>query len=538
MILRLYRPLPRSSGQSRQSREIVVSRPLTQISFSFRRNLIMTSSCIDTETHGDECVTNCHGFMVRGGLLHRPTAWGVLLLLLSGCVTSPVYRVPPPKPDQMSCSHPMKPTDTLIGIAISGGGSRAALFGAAGLEALAKLQVGPPGHSLLEDLSMISSVSGGSMATSYFASTKPPKDVPVLTATGGFSPEYQTFFEQYKETMNQDYEGPLFWRNMLRLRWFNPAWTAKSLAEHLNNEFLHELTYKEIRERELSRDIPRLLINTTLYNDGRRFVITTLPQDQTQYDLLKDVNRSLGTGSRSKESAQLMREKWASLQSVTPQALNLELCHLRLSAAVAGSMSFPPVIGPITFKVEDKDRYWHVGDGGLSDNMGLESLATVSLNALQKNLARRVLIIAFDSSFPFKIGSDRLDHFPEGFTLFNYDFGRIPGIMEERALAYRTLYFRTMAEQGILPDESRLKFIQLRHIDAVWKDDMSDLPESCKHEEVKLTDPQMVTKRLASVVTRLWIKSDCDRDLVTMAAMKLVEENKSQILNFLQPSPP
>jgi len=201
---------------------------------------------------------------------------------------------------------------------------------------------------------------------------------------------------------------------------------------------------------------------------------------------------------------------------------------------VAASMSFPPVIGPITFKVEGEDRYWHVGDGGLSDNMGMESLAMLALHALQQNAARRVLIIAFDSSFPFQVGSDRLDHFPEGFSLFNYDYGRIPGIMEERALAYRTLYFRTMAEQGVLPDESRLKFLQLRHVDAVWKEDMSDLPESCKHEKVQLANPPMVQQRLASVVTRLWLKSDCDRDLVAMAAVKLVEERKGEILKFLQ----
>ena len=80
-----------------------------------------------------------------------------------------------------------------------------------------------------------------------------------------------------------------------------------------------------------------------------------------------------------------MKVKWASLQSVTPQALNLDLCPIKLGEAVAASMSFPPVIGPITFKVEGEDRYWHAGDGGLSDNMGLESLATVALNALQQN---------------------------------------------------------------------------------------------------------------------------------------------------------
>jgi predicted acylesterase/phospholipase RssA len=500
----------------------------------------MISSNTEKEIHICKCVANHNGFLVNVAALRGLTARvavGMLLSMLAACVSSPTYTISPPKPDQMSCNHPMKPSDTLIGIAISGGGSRAALFGAAGLEALAKVQVGSA-HSLLEDVSMISSVSGGSMATSYFASTKPRKNVPVLTASGELSMEYETFFAQYKKTMNQDYEDPLFWRNMSRLRFFNPAWTAVSLSEHLNAKFLNKLTFKDVRERELSGEIPRLLINTTLYNDGRRLVFTTLPHEQTQYDLLKDVSRASGGVPRSKESVELMKEKWASLQSVTPQAMNLDLCEIELSDAVTASMSFPPVIGPITFKVEGEERYWHVGDGGLSDNMGLESLATVALHALQQNAVRRVLLIAFDSSFPFQVGSDRLDHFPEGFTLFNYDYGRIPGIMEERALAYRILYFRTMSEQGVMPDESRLKFLQLRHIDAVWKEDMSDLPESCKKEKVQLANPPMVKKRLASVVTRLWLKSDCDRDLVALAAEKLVEARKDEILKFLQQSPP
>lgn len=465
-------------------------------------------------------------------------AAGSILVVLSGCVTSPVYTAHVPKADQLPCTHPMKSSETLIVVSISGGGSRAALFGAAGLEALAKVPMDPTGHSLLEDVSMISSVSGGSMATSYFAAVKPRKNVPMLTASGELSEEYQTFFAHYKEIMNRDYETPLLWHNLVRLRWFNPAWTAKSLAEHLDSKFLKGMTFHTLRERETDGDSPRLLINTTLYNDGRRFVFTTLPHEQTQYDLLKDVTRSIGTRSLSKQSLELIKVKWASLQSLTPQALNLDLCPLRLAGAVAGSMSFPPLVGPITFKVEGEDRYWHAGDGGLSDNMGLESLATVALNALQQHAVRRVLIIAFDSSFPFAVGSDRLDHFPEGFTLYNYDFGRIPGIMEERALAYRTLFFRIMAEEGMLPDESRLRFVQLRHIDADWNEDMSDLPASCSKEKVKLTNPPMVKKRLASVVTRLWLKSDCDRDLVATAAAKLVEDRKEEILKFLrQPLP-
>jgi hypothetical protein len=85
------------------------------------------------------------------------------------------------------------------------------------------------------------------MATSYFAAVKPRKDVSILTASGELSTEYQTFFAQYKKTMNQDYENPLFWRNMTRLRMFNPAWTAKSLSEHLETSSC--MGDNDVRER-------------------------------------------------------------------------------------------------------------------------------------------------------------------------------------------------------------------------------------------------------------------------------------------------
>ena len=162
-----------------------------------------------------------------------------------------------------------------------------------------------------------------------------------------------------------------------------------------------------------------------------------------------------------------------------------------------------------------------------------KSLFFAAMKQLQENSTSRALLIAFDSSFPFSVGSERLNHFPEGFSLFNYDYGRIPGIMEERALAYRGIFSRVMVEQGVFPDERRLKFILLRHIDATWKEDMSDLPEACRHEEVKLTSPPEVTKRLSSIVTRLWVKSECDRQLVTTAAAKLVEGKKDEIQKFL-----
>jgi predicted acylesterase/phospholipase RssA len=97
-----------------------------------------------------------------------------------------------------TCITPAPEAELLIGIALSGGGSRAAVFGAAGLEALGRLRA-PGGDSLLEETRYLSSVSGGSVAGAYYASHKPPKEVPILTAQGEYTNEYQAFFKLYSE---------------------------------------------------------------------------------------------------------------------------------------------------------------------------------------------------------------------------------------------------------------------------------------------------------------------------------------------------
>ena len=90
----------------------------------------------------------------------------LLLVVLAASIwlrATPIYtlRAASEYPD---CVTPAPDADVLVGVAVSGGGSRAALFAAAGLEALAKLQVGPEHRSLLDHVGYISNVSGGSLA--------------------------------------------------------------------------------------------------------------------------------------------------------------------------------------------------------------------------------------------------------------------------------------------------------------------------------------------------------------------------------------
>jgi hypothetical protein len=123
-------------------------------------------------------------------------------LVLTGCASAVAICVPQAG-TEVACITPAPNHDVLVGVALSGGGSRAALIGAAGLEALGRLRA-PSGGSVLEQVAYLSSVSGGSVASTYYASLKPPRETPVLTPDGALTDDYQTFFAEYQKKLSQD----------------------------------------------------------------------------------------------------------------------------------------------------------------------------------------------------------------------------------------------------------------------------------------------------------------------------------------------
>jgi predicted acylesterase/phospholipase RssA len=432
------------------------------------------------------------------------------------------------------CLQPAPEREVFVGLAVSGGGSRAALYAASAFEALSQLRVGPEQRSLLEQVSYISSVSGGSLASAYYNVKKPLREVPMLTPDGQLTAVYKEFFAGFKEAMLNDFEQPLLTYNLFTLRMANPAWTALSLADILDYDYLKGITFRELAQRQARGDSPYFLINTTLYNDGRRLVLSSLERDALRYDFIRDLERNPGWEKVTPEADQILRARWEDLQSRTLEDLKLDQCQVKVATAVAASMSFPPIIGPITVGIEGEDQYWHIGDGGMSDNTGGESLLMVALKQLQERRVKRAVILSFDSSFPFDVGGRLLNHRREGFTFFDADYSRIPSIMEERSLAYRALFFRVAQQQALLPGALKFVLIRLQHTDAKWKQDLSDLPESCRKEGVDWKSPADVSLHLSGVVTRLFLKSTCDRDLVVQAAQKVIAQNEPAIRKAME----
>ncbi|MFT7774292.1 patatin-like phospholipase family protein [Roseateles sp.] len=90
-------------------------------------------------------------------------------LLLTACAGAPM-NPPRNKPAaQQVPQHDPKAMgkDTLVALSFSGGGLRASAFAYGVLEGLRE-QASTPGHNLLDDVSFITSVSGGSLTSAYF----------------------------------------------------------------------------------------------------------------------------------------------------------------------------------------------------------------------------------------------------------------------------------------------------------------------------------------------------------------------------------
>ncbi len=453
------------------------------------------------------------------------------LLLPAACTPVHVAQVPPLQ-GPLTCQAVVPERDVLIGVSLSGGGSRAALFGAAGLEALGGVRTAA-GTSALEHVAYLSSVSGGSLAASYYALEKPSREVAVLTPAGTLTDAYRAFFERYRTALSQDFERPLLRRHLASFRWFNSFLAARTLVDILGERLVGKGTMRDIGLREARGDSPGLIINTTLYNNGKRLMITTLPRDAFRYDFLKDLEAAMVRSGRPSGTDPIMQRNWEQLLPLTPVDIGADPCQIRTAGAVTASASFPPLIGPISLQVGGQATYWHAGDGGLYENQGVESLLFLSLRQLQEGRSRRVLVLAFDSSFPFAVGDRRLSQRAKPFSMLSFDFSRVPGIMEERASAYRTLFFRSLQAEGVFPGQEVFRVIPLRHIEARWRDDLSDVPPACREVTPALQSVAAVQQRLAEIPTRLRVASECDRQLLATAAAKVVTQQREAILEFL-----
>lgn len=386
--------------------------------------------------------------------------------------------------------------DTFVGLAFSGGGSRAAVFAAAGAEALAK-------RGLMNSVTHVSSVSGGSFAAAYIGLNAPH----VCGSDGHANACLQANFDAFQQVMREDYFLSLG-ANQVTNPWriTSPTRRISSLIEALDAEYIGGRTFAELR------GIPILLFNAADYDDGSRFILSNLalsarPDGDARYG-----KAALSANSFSRFG----------VTKSTPG-------DFPISLAVASSAAFPGVLGPVTLQVPaepgrgaptceepraalpDDCEYWHLGDGGILENTGVETLQEVMLRKLDGPAPiRQALILSFDAGRGLVPDALRRDEDP---ALWTEDFDRVVEISNIRANAYKDVAWAAVERDLEIP----YKLISMRLIEAELTD--NDWPASCpsgqRHEGG-------IRLHLRSIPTLLSI-NDCNADLASVAAEWLVE---------------
>jgi predicted acylesterase/phospholipase RssA len=276
----------------------------------------------------------------------RSAILAFVLFGVGGCATTL------PQPAASPVSSPTRANQTLdreaqrdgrfIGLAISGGGSRAAVFGGAMLRELHRL-------GLLQQVDVLSAVSGGALPAAYYA------------LDGYRSVDFENGF---LERMGRNFQQAVLNRwispGTVLKHWFTDATKSDTVVQVLDEQLFHGATYADLNPAR-----PKLLLNATNALTGDPFVISD--------------------------------EGFAPLSS--------PLSSFSVSRAVYMSAAYPGVFDPVALASSASGSHPAVlaYDGGPSDNLGIKTLVNLLVKAdrratLTAQFPKGCLIIAVDAT--------------------------------------------------------------------------------------------------------------------------------------------
>ena len=246
--------------------------------------------------------------------------------------------------------------DLLVILAFSGGGTRAAAFSFGLLEALRAATYNSPSgpRRLLDDVDVISSVSGGSFTAAYYALFR------------------DKVFDDYPAAfLHRDIQAELIGRLLWPSNWFRlprADFDRINLAAELYDDTVFQgRTFADLLTQPRR---PFIMVNATDMTTGRRFEFT-----QDQFDLLcSDLSKVKVADAVAASSAFP-----GLLSPLTLRNFAVEGCDYKAPVWLndANNKANPPrryvrARDLLSYQEEARTRPWiHLLDGGLADNVGL-----------------------------------------------------------------------------------------------------------------------------------------------------------------------
>jgi predicted acylesterase/phospholipase RssA len=416
-------------------------------------------------------------------------ALAVVAIVISAVVFAFVYpskiHIAATQADLEACVALPEPQDHFVGVALSGGGSRAAVFAAAGLAEL-------DARGVLEDVTHVSSVSGGGLPAAYLATHR--KEVCPQPQDGSQQANCLTAdFAALRPQLTRDYSNGMLWRQAWRPhRWFHPSERVFSLEEVFHQHITGGKTLAELPAH------PVFLFNTVSYDTGSTFVMSNVPRVDRQDAPQVLLDPRLRTSSFSAPGC----------PRLLPEDTSLAL-------AVASSAAFPPVYGPVTLSEtrsssNSDTEFIHLGDGGLSENTGVDALLEAGLDAHARNpRIQKLTLISFDAGLKIDEFHSRATHDLRLWS--SKELSRLVDVPNLRGDRYRDVLRDQLIERS--PVKIELETFVYLGAQIKWHE---ACPESTRN--------QFDTMRayLASISTGFSI-TECDTEMMRRAAEQLVE---------------
>lgn len=282
-----------------------------------------------------------------------------------------------------------------LAIAISGGGSRSAVFSSAVLEQLAYIpDPRHPGRTLLDGVDVISGVSGGSLSAAYYSTYKPVdfsnQDVNV------------EFFQRYKSNMTTDFHmrGVAHylthpWEAVTK--YYSRYRFVQTLGETFDQHIFKGNTFGYLHDREIAGEAPVTLLNATSMDTGKKFLFTNLNVQQNwAFDPASLIGRLPQVAPASDRQGLTVMAQVMGTPIFQPfgfDSINSDIGAFRISHAVAASCAYPVIPGPAALVNYAQTGYIHLADGGINDNSGVDSIVGLYLSHLAKTDQPQRLVV-------------------------------------------------------------------------------------------------------------------------------------------------
>lgn len=267
-----------------------------------------------------------------------------------------------PNPGVYRSYYSRKKTEgsALVGIAISGGGSRAANFAASVLSELDQM-------GILDQATVISSVSGGSLAAGYYVSRAQNP----LRAK-----DSEQFWTEVKDALSQE----------LRTKWLTSLGRPDHLLRTVIPGYTRTTVMADVLDDLLSNGLPSPWPASDARKHAESYTFAHLPADgplllmnATAQNDLYEVPAAPCT-NRGWRGQGLRLESVSFTETFFHDCLNSNLGDFRLADAVMASAAFPGVFNSVTLAAypaagsQQVAQYLHLIDGGPADNLGLEGI--------------------------------------------------------------------------------------------------------------------------------------------------------------------